>query len=129
MSYTLGQAAKATGKAKSTVLRAIKNGVISAQKNPNGAYSIDPSELHRVFDPTGSDQNTKNDAQPLVEQDETLRLKLDLLEKERAREREQLEDTIADLRARLDRSEERVTALLSAPPTRPKRRLWWRGYD
>lgn len=49
MTYTLGQAAKATGKSKSTISKALKNGVISAKKGPNGAFDIDPSELHRVF--------------------------------------------------------------------------------
>ena len=51
MTYTLGQAAKATGKSKSTISKALKNGVISAEKGANGAFKIDPSELHRVFPP------------------------------------------------------------------------------
>ena len=49
MTYTLGQAAKATGKSKSTISKALKNGTISAEKGVNGAFKIDPSELHRVF--------------------------------------------------------------------------------
>ena len=49
MTYTLGQAAKATGKSKSTISKALKNGTISAEKGENGAFKIDPSELHRVF--------------------------------------------------------------------------------
>lgn len=49
MSYTLGQAAKATGKSKSTISKALKNGIISGEKGANGAFKIDPSELHRVF--------------------------------------------------------------------------------
>ena len=49
MTYTLGQAAKATGKAKSTISKALRNGTISAEKGTNGAFRIDPSELHRVF--------------------------------------------------------------------------------
>jgi len=51
MTYTLGQAARATGKSKSTISKALKNGVISAEKGANGAFKIDPSELHRVFPP------------------------------------------------------------------------------
>lgn len=51
MTYTLGQAAKATGKSKSTISKALKNGIISAEKGANGAFRIDPSELHRVFPP------------------------------------------------------------------------------
>ena len=49
MSYTLGQASKATGKSKSTISKALKNGTLSAEKGENGAFKIDPSELHRVF--------------------------------------------------------------------------------
>jgi hypothetical protein len=49
MTYTLGQAAKATGKSKSTISKALKNGTISADKGANGVFKIDPSELHRVF--------------------------------------------------------------------------------
>lgn len=49
MRYTLGTAAKATGKSKTTLQRAIVSGYISAIKLENGGYSIDPAELHRVF--------------------------------------------------------------------------------
>lgn len=123
MKYTLGTAAKATGKAKSTILRAIKNGTISAKKASNGSYEIDPAELHRVFDSTTAQPEQSNDTQPHEEQPETLRLRIDIAEKERIREREQMQATIDDLRARLDRSEDRVTALLS--DQRPPRRRWW----
>ena len=52
MPYTLGQAAKATGKQKSTILEALRNGRISAAKDDLGRYQIDPAELHRVYPPT-----------------------------------------------------------------------------
>jgi len=51
MVYTLGQAAKAVGKSKTTISKAIQNGKISATKRDNGSYQIDPSELHRVYPP------------------------------------------------------------------------------
>jgi len=51
MSYTLGTAAKAVGKSKATISKAIKNGKISATKHDNGSYTIEPSELHRVYPP------------------------------------------------------------------------------
>ena len=41
-------AAKLTGKDRSTILRAIESGRLSAQKTPRG-YLIDPAELERVF--------------------------------------------------------------------------------
>ena len=51
MSYTLGEAAIATGKSKSTLSKAIKAGKITAFKNDNGAFEIEPSELHRLYPP------------------------------------------------------------------------------
>jgi hypothetical protein len=54
MVYTLGEAAIAVGKSKATISKAIKSGRISAEKQPNGSYKIDPSELHRVYPPTPS---------------------------------------------------------------------------
>jgi uncharacterized protein YPO0396 len=120
MRYTLGTAAKATGKAKSTILRAVKSGAISATKAHDGSYEIEPSELHRVFPPNGAQQVASNDAQPHEEHSATIRL--EVLEAERQRERDQMQATIDDLRARLDRSEDRITALLAAPK---KPRSWW----
>lgn len=51
MPYTLGEAAKATGKSKPTIQEAIKKGRISAFKDEMGRYKIDPAELHRVYPP------------------------------------------------------------------------------
>src|SRR3954464_9102428 len=51
MAYTLGTAAKATGRGKTTIYRAIKSGKISATRHEDGSYTIDPAELHRVFPP------------------------------------------------------------------------------
>lgn len=52
MGYTLGQAAKAVGKSKATLSKAIKSGKMSAVRQDDGSFSIDPSELHRVYPPT-----------------------------------------------------------------------------
>jgi hypothetical protein len=52
MRYTLGQAAKATGKSKSTLSRAIRKGKISAEHDAHGQFAIDPAELHRVYPAT-----------------------------------------------------------------------------
>jgi hypothetical protein len=121
MKYTLSKAAAATGKNKATIQRAIKNGKISAAKNLSGAYEIDPSELHRVYPATAQHvdkHNISNSTQRTDNDAETMQLKLDMLESERERERDQLQATIDDLRVRLDRSEDRVAALLPAPRKR-----------
>lgn len=49
MGYTLGQAAEATGRAKSTILKSIRAGRISAEKDAFENWNIEPSELHRVY--------------------------------------------------------------------------------
>ena len=60
MPYTLGQAAKATGLSKPTLSEAIKKGKISAARNENGSFSIDPAELHRVYPPLSNHARNVN---------------------------------------------------------------------
>jgi hypothetical protein len=142
MSYTLGQAAQATGKSKMTIQRVIKKGVISANKTESGEWEIDPAELHRVFpivtESDGTDRITLRDDTPrdtsvLQREVEVQDEKIRQIEQQSERERRQLQDTIDDLRRRLDQSEEerrrtqtQLTALLTdqrqkeAPPAPPK---------
>src|SRR5262249_18327830 len=47
--YTLGTASQATGCAKSTILRAIKAGRISAVRDDLGQWQIEPAQLFHVF--------------------------------------------------------------------------------
>jgi hypothetical protein len=131
MPYTLGQAAKAAGKSKPIIQRAIKNGTISASKTADGSYEIDPAELHRVFPPLPHASNADQDLKRSVLPSDT-----NVLQREVELLRERLADkdsTISDLRTRLDQSERerrekdvRLTALLTdqREPT-PKRRRWW----
>jgi len=114
MSYTLNEAAKAVGKSKTTIHRAIKSGKISASKLESGAYAIDPSELHRVFQVGTEECTTRNG----TERRETADIRLEMLEKERERERQLLEETIADLREDRDKWRQQATALLE--DKRPK---------
>ena len=138
MKYSLADAAKTVGKNKTTIQRAIKSGRISASRNDSGAYEIDASELHRVFPPATAQQDTQqvqsNNAQhqDILSKPSTL-ARIAELERELAvsrsrnisleEQREQMTETVEDLRTRLDRSEARVTALLAAPAL--KRRTWW----
>jgi hypothetical protein len=63
MSYTLGEAAKATGMSKAAISRAIKIGTISAEKQENGSFKIDPAELHRVYPPVAAEQDNQRSTQ------------------------------------------------------------------
>jgi len=116
MSYTLKEAAKATGKSKTTIHRALKSGKISAVKRDDGAYSIEPAELHRVFPPVPEERTeerfNRNDMEHLRNDQGTLRIQLETIEKERERERQQLQETITDLREDRDRWRQQATALL-----------------
>ena len=116
MSYTLNEAAKATGKSKTTIHRALKSGKVSAIKRDNGAYAIEPAELHRVFPPVPAERNEersiRNDTEQLRDYQGTLRIQLETIEKESERERQQLQETITDLREDRDRWRQQATALL-----------------
>jgi len=59
MVYTLGEAPKATGKSKAAISRAIKDHRISAQRQDDGSFKIDPAELHRVYPPVATEQDNK----------------------------------------------------------------------
>lgn len=138
MKYSLSEAAKATGKNKTTIQRAIKNGKISASKGDRGSYEIDPVELHRVFPLTVAQPDAQhrqsNDAQQVEFAHNNSHLnRVVELEKELAvaherangleAQKDQMADTISDLRKRLDSSEGRVMALLA--DNKPKRSSWW----
>jgi hypothetical protein len=122
MRYTLGTAAKATGKSKTTIQRAVAKGLISSEKGRSGEYSIDPAELHRVFPPLPSDTVSRDpkvdDARPHDTTPE-LRAKVEALEAMLVREREALDEVRADR----DAWKQQATALLAAPPKRRSR--WW----
>jgi predicted site-specific integrase-resolvase len=67
MKFTLKQAADAVGKDRSTLLRAIKNGRMSASINDLGNYEVDAAELYRVFDAVArtNANAADNDTQPM----------------------------------------------------------------
>jgi septal ring factor EnvC (AmiA/AmiB activator) len=149
-SIGLSEAARLTGKPRSTIHRAMKDGRLSYTIGPDGARLIDPAELERVY-PLQADSNTATDALSVSRN----RLQhLDLvaeLAAERARVQglearlTDAQDQIADLRQQRDREameraktqtqlsevQTKLTALLTdqrpAPPNPPPapRRRWW----
>lgn len=113
MVYTLGEAAKATGKSKATISKAIKSGRISASKDETGAFRIDPSELHRVYPPTPkNEQQETQKVTPANAQDlgdfKALQARLEAAQ-ERLSDKEAV---IADLREDRDKWRQQATALL-----------------
>ena len=124
MAYTLGQAAKATGKSKATIAKAIASSRISATKNEDGTYDIDPAELHRLYP---IKKTIPNESLHLLTPDQTVeieRLKATVEGLERlCRQIEGERDSLREQNVRL-------TALLPPPVppvTTPKARWWHFG--
>jgi hypothetical protein len=93
--YTLGTAAQACGLNKSTVLRAIKAGKVSATRDEHGQWQIDPAELHRVYPPVASTDAAQRSEQryaPALPRDRTDELVA------------QLREQLADMRNERDRA-------------------------
>lgn len=150
MSWSISQAAKETGLSKSTISRAIKAGRISASRQDDGAYLIEPAELFRVY-PRGvaqplldarheSVRNPHEETRTTLSHDvEILQVKLAMteamLQQEKENSRKQ-QETVEDLRRRLDAASEKVLALAQpaqplsdarhdAPRNYPQPRRWW----
>ena len=114
MVYTLGEAARATGKSKATISKAIKNGRVSARKDETGTFHIDPSELHRVYPPAVSSEHKETPANTPEKVDINGTIRELQARLEAAHERLSDKDTIiADLREDRDRWRQQATALLS----------------
>ena len=96
--YTLGQAAKATGKSKTAIARAIGKGKISAVKDDLGRWRIDPSELHRIYPVVSQDNGMSdvNDALGHTPDHTGLQHRIELLEVQLAAAKAQVEDLRSD---------------------------------
>ena len=75
MMHSLSAAAHAAGVNRTTILRAIKSGKVSATKNEHGEWQIDPAELHRVYPPPQASPQQVHD-QALADAVAELRLSL-----------------------------------------------------
>jgi len=132
MTYSVKQAAEATGKTKPTILRAIQKGKISAKKDEPGEWEIDPAELHRVYAPVPEDTDTSVSLEVellremLADKDkqiESLSRRLESADEERRTTLRQLTAILTDQRAQ---------AIITPPPepaaqtaAAPVRRRWW----
>src|SRR3954452_10885804 len=147
----VSQAAKAVGRARSTLNRDIANGRISVSRTGTGQPYIEVSELERAYGKvdlrtlrtlTETVQNGHDETAERDNDSTVLRRELELLRQERERERDDAHRTIDDLRRRLDQADidrrqaldrlagaqERITALLTdqrPSPSIPARRSWW----
>ena len=136
---SLSQAAKLTGKSKSTINRAIKTGKLSATRHDDGSYSIDPAELSRAFNVEPPHSSKRSDAQPdgtrLLERIEALEAMLTRereisadLKEDRDKWRQQASGLLADLRALPEATSVPTSAIDPKPKFTeiPPRPWFWR---
>lgn len=111
-SLSAREAGNQVGLSKQAILKAIHKGTLSAEKDGNGEWRIEPAELFRVYPATA----TTTDNRPATDDAAGLR-----------RENELLREMIADLREDRDRWREQATRLLPAAQPEPRRGWWpWR---
>lgn len=136
--YTLTTASEAARKSKSTILRAIQKGRLSAVRTDNGGWLIDPAELHRAFPGVlhGMYATAGAPSQNVLQAKGGMAALQARLEATEARLAD-AQELVNTLWRRLDRAEEerrqvqtRLDALLTdqraTPPTAPPtRRSWW----
>ncbi len=106
MPLTFAAAAALCGVDKSTIRRAARAGRISASRDDNGVWHVEPVELHRVFPPLASPEAMPRNAPADAATDALVA---------------ELRAVVADLRA--DRDAWRAQAERLALP--PPRRRWW----
>ena len=135
MPYTLKQAAEATGKSKPTILRAIQNGKLSAAKNEQGSWLIEPVELHRVYPPK-AEADTRTDARTDTDATAALQREIDVRDEMIATLKGQLErerEISADLQQDRDHWRNQATALLTdqreKSPQKPVEGRWRRAWS
>jgi hypothetical protein len=136
MPYTLAQAATAVGRDRSSILRAIRAGKLSATRDEaTSAWMIEPSELHRLYPPVDAQGDARGDAEArtgdAAAEIRGLRALLEQERQERQRERADKDATITDLRQERDRllslheADQRLLADLRQQPERRRRWFWW----
>jgi len=127
---TLAEAAKETGLTRSAIFKAIKSGKLSAKKDEQGHFQIDPAELFRVYKPVNKEPSTSEQRETAKETTETneLSIRLDMM----GQLLRHVEGERDDLRRRLDEEateRRKLTALLThqqQPAETPRPGFWRR---
>jgi uncharacterized coiled-coil protein SlyX len=128
--YSLARAAAIAGRSRSTVLRAIQTGRLSAVRDATtGEWSIDASELARVYPPAADrhgDGHADVAAEGRADSAPLIAAKDALIAEQR--------ETIDDIRRRFDTTTAQLGAALGqvtaltdqrTPPPAAPRRSWW----
>lgn len=128
MALSATEAAQLAGVSKSAILKAIKSGKISASKNQNDEWRIEPVELARQYDLVGdipqqdTRQSTPHSAEILHQ---SLNLDSDRLQREVEHLRELLVAKDEVIAAKEDALEDLRRAMLLLTTQAPQPRSWW----
>ena len=123
MKLTLGQAAKQAGISKSYLSRLIKGGRISAERQENGEFRIDLSELDRLAEIRGRGHDGGNSTSERLETPRELVLQREVeLLRELLADKEQ---TLEDVRRERDAWRQQAQTLLLTGGEKQTWR-WWR---
>jgi hypothetical protein len=125
MSYTLASAATACGVNKSTILRAIKAGKVSATKDEHNEWHVEPAELHRVYPPAAERNGEPADAPQRYAAPDAAAIQLAGLAVEVGMLRDQLADTRRDRDAWRDQAQ-RLALPSPSPEPEPEPMSLWR---
>jgi excisionase family DNA binding protein len=123
MPYSLAEAAEACGVNRSTILRSIKAGRLSAQRDALGQWRIEPGELHRVYAPTASNGAHSNKTRDrataaLIEAQH----RADLAEQRLS----DLKNMLDDMTAQRDAWQQQAQATQRLLSDATARRPWWK---
>jgi hypothetical protein len=136
MAYSLVTAAAAIGVNRTTVLRAIKGGKISAQRDAQGAWQIEPCELHRVFPPLPVAEPAQSSGQAgeiallrtLVEELRTTVTDLRRREEDLKLDRDHWREALSAAQRLLPKAEPEAAPPVPGTSTRQRRSFWkWVG--
>jgi hypothetical protein len=130
--YTVPQAAIAVGRNRSSILRAIKSGKLSAVRDDaTGDWRIDAAELQRLYPRMRASDASGGNAPSHTHDASTKLAELRAHHADAIRVRDEV---IADLRRRLDTATAQLGEALGQvkaltdqrPAPEPARRSWWR---
>lgn len=127
MPMTLTEAARATGRDKSTIRRAVKSGLISGTRDAFGVWMVEPAELHRIYPPaestSGAEVGVNSHAAADSAQTDALVAELRAMI---ADLRQGRDAALADLRAERDawRAQAERLALPKPAAAAPRQTLW-----
>ena len=130
MQLTLGQAAQHAHVSKSYLSKLIRTGRVSAERQPNGEFRIDPSELDRI-QAIRSQGRTENSARERLDTQaktawERERETLMMLLHDREHQIEDLRQERDAWRQQAERAQQTLLLTAGEKKEEPKPKRWWR---